>query len=71
MPGHGWIRVPRTLDLRSPDLANTPVILISGLDDELQVARRMGPMAERYRKPIDVDALLEQVALSCKHSKKL
>lgn len=54
----------RNAQLRSPELANTPVIIISGLDDEVQVARRIGPMAE-VRKPIDVDALLEQVALFC------
>ena len=47
---------------------NTPVIIISGLDDDVQVARRIGPMAE-VRKPIDVDALLEQVALYCERTK--
>ena len=52
----------RAAQQRSPALANTPVIIISGLDDEVQVARRIGPLAE-VRKPIDVDALLEQVAL--------
>src|SRR6188472_3055920 len=52
----------RAAQLRRPELANTPVIIISGLDDDVQVARRIGPMAE-VRKPIDVDALLEQVAL--------
>jgi hypothetical protein len=44
------------------------VIIISGLDDEVQVARRIGPMAE-VRKPIDVDALLEQVALYCERTR--
>lgn len=54
----------RAAQLRTPEFANTPVILISALDDEAQVARRIGPMAE-VRKPINVDALLEQVALYC------
>ena len=58
----------RAAQLRSPELANTPVIIISGLDDEMQVARRIGPLAE-VRKPIDVDALLEQVALYCARTK--
>jgi CheY-like chemotaxis protein len=57
----------RAAQLRSPELANTPVILISALDDAPQVARRIGPMAE-VPKPIDVDALLEQVALYCERS---
>jgi CheY-like chemotaxis protein len=57
----------RAAQLRSPELANTPVILISALDDPAQVARRIGPMAE-VRKPIDVDALLEQVALYCERA---
>jgi DNA-binding response OmpR family regulator len=59
----------RAAQLRSPELANTPVILISGLDDQMQVARRIGPMAE-VPKPIDVDALLEQVALYCERTRR-
>ena len=54
----------RAAQLQNPELANTPVILISALDDEAQIARRIGPMNE-LRKPIDVDALLAVVALYC------
>jgi CheY-like chemotaxis protein len=54
----------RAAQLRSPEFANIPVILISALDDPPQIARRIGPLAI-LRKPIDVDALLEQVALFC------
>jgi DNA-binding response OmpR family regulator len=58
----------RAAQARSPELANTPVIIISGLGDEMQVARRIGPVAE-LPKPIDVDALLEQVALYCERTR--
>ena len=54
----------RAAQLQSPELANTPVILISALDDDAQIARRIGPMNE-LRKPIDVDKLLAVVALYC------
>jgi CheY-like chemotaxis protein len=54
----------RGAQLRSPEVANIPVILISGLDDDAQIARRIGPMAE-VPKPINTDKLLEQVALFC------
>ena len=54
----------RAAQLRSPEVANIPVILISGLEDDTQIARRLGPMAE-VPKPINIDRLLEQVALSC------
>ena len=54
----------RAAQLQNPELANTPVVLISALDDEAQIARRIGPMNE-LPKPIDVDALLAVVALYC------
>ena len=54
----------RTAQLQNPELANTPVVLISALDDEAQIARRIGPMNE-LPKPIDVDELLAVVALYC------
>ena len=54
----------RTAQLQNPELANTPVVLISALDDEAQIARRIGPMNE-LPKPIDVDKLLAVVALYC------
>jgi CheY-like chemotaxis protein len=54
----------RAAQLQNPELANTPVVLISALDDDAQIARRIGPMNE-LRKPIDVDALLAVVALYC------
>ena len=58
----------RAAQLRTPELANMPVILISGLEDESQIARRIGPLAE-VRKPVNVDRLLEQVALYCERIK--
>jgi CheY-like chemotaxis protein len=57
----------RTAQLQNPELANTPVVLISALDDDVQIARRIGPMNE-LRKPIDVDALLAVVALYCERT---
>jgi DNA-binding response OmpR family regulator len=54
----------RAAQLRSPEFANIPVILVSALDVAPQVARRIAPLAI-VPKPIDVDALLEQVAFLC------
>jgi CheY-like chemotaxis protein len=52
----------RAAQLRDPQLANIPVILTSALEDE--ALARLGPMAE-VRKPLNVDKLLEHVALYC------
>ena len=60
MPGMDGIAF-RTAQLSSSKLANTPVILMSALDDPWQGARRIGRMAA-LREP-HVDELLEQVAL--------
>lgn len=54
----------RRAQLDDPMLANTPVILTSALNDESQIARRIGPMGA-VPKPINIDTLLEQVALYC------
>ena len=63
MPGIDGFQF-RAAQLQNPELANTPVFLISALDDEAQIARRIGPMNE-LPKPIDVDKLLAVVALYC------
>jgi CheY-like chemotaxis protein len=53
----------RAAQLRDPQLANIPVILVSALEDDGALAR-LGPIAE-VPKPINVAKLLEQVALFC------
>jgi CheY-like chemotaxis protein len=53
----------RAAQLRDPTLAKIPVILTSAVEDDAAIAR-LGLLGE-VRKPIDVDTLLEQVALYC------
>ena len=57
----------RAAQLRDPQLANIPVILVSALEDDGALAR-LGPIAE-VPKPINVAKLLEQVALFCERVK--
>jgi CheY-like chemotaxis protein len=57
----------RAAQLRDPDLAQTPVILISAIDDEDQIVRRVGPVPA-VPKPIDVDELLDRVSAYCDHA---
>jgi CheY-like chemotaxis protein len=66
MPGMDGLAF-RTAQLSSSKLANTPVILMSALDDPWQGARRIGPMAG-LREP-HVDELLEQVTLFCERAR--
>jgi CheY-like chemotaxis protein len=54
----------RAAQLRSPELADTPVILISAIDDHVQIERRVGSVPA-VPKPIDVDVLLDQVSACC------
>lgn len=60
----------RAAQVRSPDLATTPVILISALDDENQITRRLGPVPA-VTKPIDVDVLLDRVSAYCGFARPL
>jgi CheY-like chemotaxis protein len=57
----------RAAQLRTPELADTPVILISAIDDENQIVRRVGQVPA-VPKPIDVDVLLDRVSAFCDHA---
>ena len=53
----------RAAQRRTPELAQTPVIVITAMDTA-QVARRMGPIPSAF-KPIDFDVLLRQISEYC------
>jgi CheY-like chemotaxis protein len=54
----------RAAQMRSPDLAETPVIVVSAIGTDNQLTRRLGSVAT-VQKPIDVDVLLDTVSVYC------
>jgi CheY-like chemotaxis protein len=54
----------RAAQMQSPDLAETPVIVVSAIGNENQVVRRLGRVPA-VPKPIDVGVLLAKVSTYC------
>ena len=61
---NGWQFRARQLDLPEPDLAETPVIVMSALTECGEVARALGA-AGALPKPVDFDRLVDTIRQLC------
>ena len=63
LDGRGVVRAMRA----SPDLADVPVVLLTGISDVDADIDELGVVAA-LTKPIDVDVLLEMIQVNCRRS---
>ena len=55
----------RAEQLRNPEFARIPVVVLSGDDDPAEHAASLGAVALPLRKPVDIDTVLQLIATHC------